>query len=162
MLARLALRFLLVLLLVAACDAGLAPPEPEADAFIAVEITYANPLEAWPSTNELFDLRFVAMPFIPRDTADILQLNRLAISDALPTQPPRTSDTIVLGPAQGVQAGFYVYSVVAENFRRNDLFAWRPVGLYETDNGVFEVIPGETTLVRMTADFTNRPVFPPE
>ncbi len=139
-----------------ACDHGLTPAaEPQGTIF--VDIAYLDPGTQWPARDSLFDLRFVAMPFLPKDTADFLQLNLLAISRGLDTRTPRPQDTLPLA----ADAGVYVYSGVAENFA-DDLFAWRPVGLYEANGGVFEVLPGQTTRLSVTVDFTNRPPFPPQ
>ena len=134
------------------CDAGLEPPpEPKAGA-IEVIIDYAG---AWPPPSELKDLRFVAMRFVPRDTADFLQLNRMAISDRLAFNVD--ADTVLL---PDVEAGPYPYSGVAQQFAA-DLLAWRPVGLVAGDGGLVIVEPGDTASVSMTVDFDDPPVFPP-
>ena len=151
-------RMQLVLMLLAGtlassgCDPGLEPPpEPDAGA-IEVIIDYEG---AWPPPAELKDLRFVAMRFVPRDTADFLQLNRMAISDRLTFNVE--ADTVVL---HDVQAGPYPYSGVAQQFAA-DLLAWRPVGLVTRDGGLIIVQPGETTTVSMLVNFDDPPDFPP-
>jgi hypothetical protein len=146
-----------LLLLAVACDHGFAPPEAPQLGAISVDISYLDYENAWPAPDSLFDLRFVAMPFIPQDTSDILQLNLLVISDRLELRQKRQGDMITVTE---VKSGTYVYSGVAEQFDR-DVFSWRPVGLYEEDGGVFTVQPGETTSVAVTVDFKNRPPFPP-
>lgn len=151
------LLFLPLLLLALACDHGFEPPDAPALGSIFVEITYLDYENAWPAPDSLFDLRFVAMPFIPQDTSDILQLNLLVISDGLELRRKRPDDTLTIAD---VKSGTYVYSGVAEQFA-NDIFAWRPVGLYAANDGVFTVNPGETTPLSVTVDFKNRPPFPP-
>lgn len=141
--------------LLAACDHGLAPPPPPLTGAIEVEVTYLNHETTWPPS--LFDLRFVAMPFIPQDTSDFLQLERLVISDGLEKRTPRARETVFL---PSVKAGTYVYSGIAEQYS-SDIFAWRPVGLYVDNGGVFEVRESETTHLTVTVDFVNRPPFPP-
>lgn len=136
----------------AGCDSGLKPPpEPEAGA-IEVVIEYIG---AWPARSEVKDLRFVAMQFVPQDTADFLQLNRMAISDGLTRNVD--ADTVLIGE---VEAGPYPYAGVAQQFAA-DLLAWRPVGLYMDEGGLILVDPGATTSVSLVVDFDNPPVFPP-
>ncbi|MEM6646894.1 MAG: hypothetical protein AAF730_11635 [Bacteroidota bacterium] len=140
-------------LLLSACDHGLEPPPPAATGSVEVTMRYPGP---WPPRDSLGDLRFVAMEFIPQDTSDFLQLNRLVISDRLAyfveEQTVRIDD---------VKAGIYLYNGVAQNFEPGNLVAWRPVGLIETSDGLFEVQENATTAVTVTSDFYNRPPFPP-
>ncbi|NNF04082.1 MAG: hypothetical protein HKN17_06410 [Rhodothermales bacterium] len=136
----------------AACDTGLEPPpEPDAGA-IEVIVEYTG---AWPPRAQLKDLRFVAMRFVPSDTADFLQLNRMAISDRLAYNV--SADTVTLSD---VEAGPYPYAGVAQQFAA-DLLAWRVVGLYAEDGGLIVVDPGRTTSISMSVDFDDPPVFPP-
>lgn len=145
---------LLLALVLAACDHGLAPPEAPPVGAIRAVVTYAPP-GAWPPPDSLVDLRFVAMRFVPKDTSDFLQLNRLVFSQTLRHNVAR--DTVVV---TDVAAGAFFYSGVAQRYSQ-DLFAWRPVGLVEADGGVFHVRGGETTEVHVTVDFRNPPPFPP-
>lgn len=138
-----------------ACDHGLEPPPPQQTGVIRALITYEGHPESWPDPSELVDLRFVALRFVPRDTADLLQLTRLAFSGELRRYV--AADTAVL---DDVPAGAYVYSGVAQRYSQN-LFDWRPVGLYEDNDGVFHVRPDETTEVSVRVDFRNPPLFPP-
>lgn len=137
------------------CDGGLAPPTEEQTGVIEGRITYAGAPDAWDLAGTIQDLRFVAMRFLPQDTSDFLQLNRMAISDGLARDV--AVDSFVI---PDVEPGVFVYSGVAQQFDR-DLLAWRPVGLYEANDGLFEVAPGETTRVEVTVDFANPPPFPP-
>ena len=63
-----------------ACDSGLEPPEVARTGVIVAEINYEG---QWPAPDSLNDLRFVAMRFVPRDTSDLLELNRIAFSERL-------------------------------------------------------------------------------
>jgi hypothetical protein len=147
---------LLALPLAVGCDHGLAPPPvPPAGAIRGIVVYVGHP-DAWPPRDEVRDLRFVAMRFVPRDTADFLQLNRMVISETLRYRVP--SDTFFI---DDVAAGIFPFSGVAQHFS-DDLLAWRPVGLYEGDGGLFEVRPGEVTEVSVTVDFKNPPRFPPD
>lgn len=148
---RLALPLLLAPLLWS-CDGGLEPPPLPETGAIAVDITYTG---RWPSADSLVDWRFVAMRFIPRDTSDFLQLNRMVVSSGL--NRPTNAQSLVL---TNVEVGLFFYNGVAQRFDDN-LLSWRPVGLYEPNNGIFEVMPGETTFVSVDVDFSTLPVFPP-
>ena len=134
------------------CDNGLEPPTDASLGSIRGVVTYTG---EWPEPAAVRELRFVGMPFIPRDTSDFLQLNRLAISDTLARFV--TEDRFFLPE---VKAGVYVYSGVAENFGRG-IIDWRPVGLYEEGDGTFVVRGNETTELVLTIDLNTRPIFPP-
>lgn len=146
---------LLFAAVIAACDHGLAPPTSPQTGEVIVRVSYAGHPEAWPTSDSLQDLRFVAMRFVPTDTADFLQLNRMVYSDRL-----RYNVSSETAGVSDVGAGPFLYAGVAQKFG-TDPFAWRPVGLVEDADGVFLVRPGETTHVDVTVDFRNPPVFPP-
>ncbi len=112
---------LVLLLLLSACDGGLEPPDTSTGA-IRAAIAYP-PLDQWPSADSLRDLRFVALRFVPRDTTDFFDLNRISFSDGLARRV--LADTVVLA---GVPATFYPYAGVAQQFTSNVLDQ-RPVGL---------------------------------
>ncbi|MEQ9105203.1 MAG: hypothetical protein RIE53_10970 [Rhodothermales bacterium] len=131
------------------CDAGLEPPPEPGFGRLEVHVAYTG---EWPPAQELRDLRFVALRFVPRDTTDLLQLNRMVISGRLDRNVP--ADTIALDM---VPEGTYVYAGVAQQFSA-DLFAWRPVGLVD---GAFDVLPGAVTRVTTHVDFGSLPPFPP-
>ena len=95
------------------------------------------------------------MRFIPQDTSDFLQLNRMVISDTLSRYV--TSDSFFIS---NVQAGVYVYSGVAENFGRG-ILDWRPIELYTLNQGTFVVRGDETTSLSIDVDLSQRPPFPP-
>ncbi len=138
--------------LLAACDHGLAPPEPEVPGSIRGIVRYSG---EWPPRSEVHDLRFVAMRFVPRDTADFLQLNLMAISGGLDYGVD--ADTFVI---DDVAPGLFVYSGVAWQFTPN-ILSWKPVGLVEADGGLFAVESDRTTQVEVDVDFRNLPPFPP-
>lgn len=144
---------LAVLLLSTGCDHGLEPPERAPDGSISATVTY---LGEWPPASEVVDFRFVAMRFVPQDTLDFLQLNRMAISGRLAYGVERDSFTV-----QAVQPGVFVYTGIAQQ-QTSDILSWRPVGLLDGDGGLFTVEPGANTPLSITVDFDNLPVFPPE
>lgn len=143
-----------LLLVGTGCDHGLAPPEDRPDGAIRGVVTYAG-ASAWPPRDSVRDLRFVALPFVPRDTSDLLQLNRIVFSEQLRYGVSRDTFLVTDVPTQA-----YVYNAVAQQFTRN-LLDWRPVGLYQADGGVLQVRPGETTSVAIEVDFRDPPPFPP-
>ena len=139
-------------LILTACDHGLAPPEEDARGAISGTLTYSG---AWPARDSLREIRFVGMRFIPQDTSDFLQLNRMVISDTLSRFV--ASDSFFVS---NVQAGVYVYSGVAENFGRG-ILDWRPIELYSQNQGTFVVRGNETTTLSIDVDLSQRPLFPP-
>ncbi|MBO6575437.1 MAG: hypothetical protein JJ896_08480 [Rhodothermales bacterium] len=137
----------------AGCDHGLEPPEEVANGSISGTITYVG---EWPPQSQVQDLRFVAMRFVPQDTLDFLQLNRMAISERLAYGVAEDTFTIL-----DVEPGVFVYSGVAQQ-QTTDILSWRPVGLLQGDGGFFSVEPGQSASLSMTVDFSNLPVFPPD
>ncbi len=137
------------------CDHGLAPPaEPETGVILA-RVQYEGGAAAWPPPDSLRDLRFVAMRFVPRDTTDLLQLNRLVFSDRLQSNVAEQDVTV-----SGVETGTFLYSGVAQKFGPEP-FDWRPVGLVTDGEGIFVVSAGETTTVDVVVNFYDPPPFPP-
>ena len=143
---------LLLLVLLAGCDGGLAPPESDRTGAILALIEYAG---TWPPPDSARDVRFVAMRFVPQDTSDFLELNRLAISDRLTYGA--SADTVLV---EEVRPGVFVYSGVAVNYSES-IFAWRPVAVYEEGDGIFEVRPNDTVRIEVAVDFARLPDFPP-
>ena len=132
------------------CDGGLAPPVRAGPGVIVGTVTYVG---RWPAADSLVDLRFVAMPLVPRDTTAFLRRNELALTPArLPTNV--TADTFVVPDARPAT---YVYAGIAQRFAAS-LFAWRPVGVVAAP---FTVRAGETTRVALRVDFASLPPFPP-
>ena len=136
---------------VVSCDSAIEPPSDPAKGTIRGVIEY---LSEWPPAEEIRDLRFVAMRFVPTDTADFLQLNRLEFSERL--EYFVDDATIVLAD---VPAGTYPFAVVARQ-RTSDPLSWQALGIYEENNGVFVLSRDETVEVQITVDFDNLPDFP--
>ncbi len=132
------------------CDGGLAPPVRTGPGVIVGTVTYVG---RWPSADSIVDLRFVAMPFVPRDTTDFLRLNELALTPAK-LRTNVAADTFVVPDATPAT---YVYAGIAQRFAPS-LFAWRPVGVV---GAPFTVRAGETTRVALRVDFASLPPFPP-
>lgn len=138
-----------LLLIYAGCDHGLEPPEASPFGSIRGSVTYVGD---WPPGDSLRDLRFFALPFVPQDTLDLFRdLNLLVFSDRLRYNVSADSFAV-----DSVQAQFYLYGGIAQQFSRN-IFDWRPVGL--TD--LFQVNPGEVTELSIRVDYNNLPPFPP-
>ncbi len=135
------------------CESAIAPPDQPQEGAIQADITYLN---EWPPQSGFVDLRFVAMRFVPQDTADFLQLNLLEFSDRLAYGVE--SQSVLLTE---VPAGSYPFAVVARQ-RTRDIFSWQALGIYEEDGevGVFRVNTGQTTTIEITVDFENLPDFP--
>ena len=143
---------LALLLIYTSCDHGLEPPDAPPFGSIRGTVTYVGP---WPSLDSLRDLRFVALPFVPRDTLDLFRdLSQFVFSERLAYYVP--TDTFDTFFVDSVQAQHYVYSGVAQKFSQR-LFDWRPVGLAD----LFQVRPGEVTELSIRVDFDNIPPFPP-
>ena len=146
---------LLVVLWPAGCDHGLEPPDAPPLGAIRGTITYTAP-SAWPPSDSLVDLRFFALPFVPRDTLDLFRdINLLVFSETLDFYATRDSFFV-----SDVAPRTYVYSGVAQQFS-GDLLDWRPVGLYAENGGIFLVRPGEISELDITVDFNDLPPFPP-
>lgn len=141
------------LLAAAGCDHGLEPPDRAADGAIYGTVTYSG---TWPPESQFRDLRFVAMRFVPQDTLDFLQLNRMEISSRLAYGVEQDSFRI-----SGVAPGVFLYSGIAQQ-QTSDILSWRPIGLFEENAGLFSVEPASETRINLTVDFENLPVFPPE
>lgn len=137
----------------AACDHGLAPPEPPQVGALDVNVTYQGP---WPPADSLHDIRFVAFRFVPQDTADFFRLTELLFSDRL--QYHVASERVFIDE---IESGTFPYSGIAQRFSPN-ILDWRPVGLYEENGGLFQIAPGETTRIDVRVDFLNLPPFPPQ
>jgi hypothetical protein len=138
-------------LMFVSCDSEIRPPSDVAEGAIRGIITYQS---AWPPPEEIRDLRFVAMRFVPADTADFLQLNRLEFSDRLEYYV--NTETIIVSD---VPAGTYPFAVVARQ-RTSDALSWQALGIYEENEGVFIVARDETVDVAISVDFDNLPDFP--
>lgn len=146
---------LFVALWLIGCDHGLEPPADPDTGFIHARIQYEGGSDSWPPPDSLSDLRFVAMQFVPQDTSDLIQLNRMVFSDRLQYEVAEQEVTL-----SGVETGTFVYSGVAQKFGPG-LFEWRPVGLITDNEGIFVVSADETTTVNVVVNFDEPPPFPP-
>lgn len=138
-------------LLAVGCESPIEPPTDVALGTIEGVIEYAS---QWPPPAEIVDLRFVAMRFVPQDTADFLQLNRLEFSGRLEYYV--TEQTVYLDE---VPAGTYPFAAVARQ-RTQDVLSWQALGIYTENSGVFVVARDETVRVNITVDWDNLPDFP--
>lgn len=142
-----------VLLGLTACDTGLEPPEDLGTGSLDVNVTYSGD---WPPAEELNDLRFIAMRFIPADTSDFFRLNEMIISTRLNMNVSSDAFRIESAPT-----GTYFYTGIAQQFSDN-LLSWRPIGLYEGNSGVFTIGRGQEITLDIQVDFANLPEFPPQ
>lgn len=134
------------------CDHGLVPPDRDAVGDLYGTVTYTG---TWPGPDSLFDLRFVGMRFVPRDTSDFLQLNRMVISPGLKRNVGQ--DTFLI---EGIDVGVLVYNGIAEKFGPG-ILDWRPAALFTEGDGTIEIEQGRRTEIALHVDFAVRPPFPP-
>lgn len=66
------------------------------------------------------------------------------------------SDSFLL---EDVVNGVYQYNAIVQQY--GGIFDWRPVGVYDENDGVI-TIEGETVHIHIEVDFDNLPPFPPE
>lgn len=143
-----------VLLWFTNCEGGLEPPmeEPDPTGVISGIVTYSG---EWPPEDSLKDLRFVPLKSVPQTAQDIFaDINNLVFSKRLDFYVERDTFTV-----SQVPNGVYVYNAVAQNF--GTITDWRPVGLYEENDGVI-IVQNDSTSIYVHVDFDNLPPFPPE
>lgn len=152
--------FLLILFTIpmASCEGGLEPPpfEPEPFGAISGTVTYSG---EWPPEDELRELIFVPLTFKPSTFTEVLSeflLGNLKSSERLSFNVE--SDTFFVGELEN---GAYIYNIIANQFGPNQLSDWRPVGLYDENDGTI-IIEGDTVQIAIHVDFDNLPPFPPE
>lgn len=136
------------------CEGGLEPPqtEPSPEGVISGTVHYTG---NWPPSSELQDLRFVPLKIVPQSPTDLLSdFQNLGFSDKLDFNVE--SDTFLV---DDLQNGVYVYNVIAQQFGGS--FDWRPVGVYEENDGVI-ILEGDTIRITIEVDFDNLPPFPPD
>lgn len=142
---------LLLSVFLQSCDSGIAPPPDTLGGTIVGKVNYRG---TWPSADSVRDLRFVALRFVPVDTTDFLQLNRMEVSEQL--RYGVSSDTFSIS---SVQPGLFPYSGVARQITDN-IFSWAPVGLVTATGGIIELADAETLQVTVDVDFADIPAFP--
>jgi len=152
------LLFLIPFLLIISCDSGLEPPpqDPDPVGVISGTVTYSG---NWPPQDELKELLFVPLKFIPSDFTEVLSeflLGNLRSSDRLKSNVE--SDTFIVTELEN---GVYIYNIIANQFGPNRLTDWRPLGVYEEADGLI-IIENDTVFISIHVDFDNLPPFPPE
>ena len=148
-------RLLPILFLILGCDHGYVPPEDPARGAISGTVTYEG---AWPASESLFDVRFVAMRVVPEGPQTIIdefEKQRIVLSQGL--RRPTTADSFFIA---SVITGPYVYSGIAIQ-QSSNVFDWLPVGLYADNAGIIQVTPNDTAFIHVHVDFNNPPPFPP-
>ena len=145
------------LLLVAACEGGLEPPPPDSEPVGAISGTVIYTGE-WPPADEFRELIFVPLPFTPTDFTQILgQFLQGNLRSSERLQPFVDSQEFFVDELEN---GVYVYNIIANQFGPRELIDWRPLGVYEENEGLI-VIQGDTVNITIHVDFDNLPPFPP-
>ena len=132
------------------------PPieEPDPKGVIMGTVTYSGD---WPPDNELIQLFFIPLPFIPNSVGDIMsQLSSLRTSGSL--QRNVDDDDFLVDELPN---GAYIYNIIANQYDSNIFQDWRPLGLFSENDGVI-IVSGDTTVISIHVDFDNLPPFPPE
>lgn len=140
----------------ASCEGGLEPPmdEPNPTGVITGTITYTG---EWPPEDSLKELRFVPLKSPPQTAQDIFaDIDNLVFSEQLDFYVERDTFTV-----NNVPNGVYVYNTVAQQYGERILQDWRPVGVYDENNGMI-IVEGDTSSISIHVDFDNLPPFPPE
>ncbi|ACY47987.1 hypothetical protein Rmar_1096 [Rhodothermus marinus DSM 4252] len=142
-----------VILLLAGCDGGLAPPPPSPLAVIEGTVYYNGP---WPHPDSVRELRFVAMRFVPQSALDLLlRFNEIEYSDTLRRFVDSDTFRVVID-LEGVAADTFRYSGIAWKFGPG-LLDWRPLVVYDRP---LILRPGERRPIVLEADFRNPARFP--
>lgn len=142
---------LVLCLFLQSCESGIAPPADSIGGTIVGTVNYRG---SWPAADSVQDLRFVALRFVPIDTSDFLQLNRMEVSGRLLYGVAADTFTI-----SDVEPGLFPYSGVARQITEN-IFSWAPVGLVTANGGILELSSAETLHVLVDVDFAEIPAFP--
>ena len=155
------------------CDTGLGPPA-DPSGFSGV-IRFKH----WPSADSVRELRIVAFPSYPADSASILLDLAQRLVSVYPQigQPNLLSDTtqhVLFADSirysftsMGTTLDVGVYNYVAFAWRPTaNLFDWRPAGVYSTGPGQFDPAPVRVLLhknvtgINIDVDFSNPPPKP--
>lgn len=150
------LSILLISIPIVGCDKGLEPPvdEPDPTGVIIGTVTYSGD---WAPENELIQLFFIPLPFIPASVGDILQqISNLRTSESLKRNVDEDEFLV-----DEVPNGAYIYNIIANQYGDNLFEDWRPLGIYTENDGVI-IVSGDTTVISIHVDFDNLPPFPPE
>lgn len=138
------------------CDRGLEPPQPEVEisptGAISGTVHYSG---EWPPSSQLKDLRFIPLETVPQSMVEIIaDFENLKYSDRLSYNVE--SDTFLV---DDLENGVYLYNAVVQQY--GGIFDWRPVGVYDDNDGII-IIEGDTVNITIDVDFDNLPPFPPE
>jgi len=169
-----ALLFTVLLLCSAGCDEGLAPPS-EPSGFSGV-IRFKH----WPPVDSVQELRVIAFPEYPSDSASILLDLLYGYAVVYPqigkpnllldtTQKVLFADSIrysfsTIGTT--LQVGVYNYVALAWRYGPNVFADWRPAGVYSLGPGPFDpaavrvLLHKDVTGIDIVADFANPPPKP--
>ncbi|MDX1641609.1 MAG: hypothetical protein R3220_07915 [Balneolaceae bacterium] len=136
------------------CEGGLEPPMEETNptGVITGIVTYSG---EWPSADSLKDLRFVPLKTKPQTAQDIIAefTKNPVFSNQLDYFAEQ--DTFLV---ENVPNGTYVYNAIAQRYG-NQLFSdWRPVGVYQENDGII-IVDGDSTFINIHVDFDNLPPF---
>lgn len=149
-----------VIMFLAGCDSGLQPPPVEGEVAskgaISGTVTYTG---EWPPDDELRQLFFVPLTFVPSGASEIVTefiSGNLIASESLETNVD--SDTFFVDELPN---GVYVYNGIANQFGSRVFSDWRVLGLYSDNDGII-IIEGDTVEISIEVDFDNLPPFPPE
>ena len=147
-----------IFFLLTGCEGGLKPPPPEPEPIGAISGTVIYTGD-WPPSSEFRELLFVPLPFTPTDFSQILgEFIRGTLRSSGRLQTFVDSEEFFVGELEN---GVYVYNIIANQFGPNPLADWRPLGVYEENDGLI-TINGDTVEVTIFVDFDNLPPFPPE
>ncbi len=166
--------FTALVLFSAGCDKGLGPPDAPSSFSGVIRFKH------WPSADSVQELRLIAFPSYPNDSASILLdlLYGYAIVYPQIGKPNLLLDTtfhVLFADSlrytfstdgTTLKVGVYNYVALAWRYGPNVFSDWRPAGVYTTGPGPFDPAPVRVLLHRdvtgidMTADFANPPPKP--
>jgi hypothetical protein len=155
------------------CDTGLGPPDAPSGFSGVIRFKH------WPPADSVWELRIVAFPSYPSDSASILLDLAQRLVSVYPQigQPNLLSDTtqkVLFADSirysftsEGTTLDVGVYNYVAFAWRPTaNLFDWRPAGVYSTGPGQFDPAPVRVLLhknvtgINIDVDFSNPPPKP--
>jgi len=158
----------------AGCDSGLGPPD--APSGFSGTIRFKH----WPSADSVQELRMIAFPAYPADSASILLDILYGYAIVYPqigqrnllldtTQQVLGADSIHYAfttSGTTLQVGVYNYVALAWRYGPNEFADWRPAGVYTLGPGPFDAAPVRVLLhknvtgIDINADFANPPPRP--
>ena len=156
---------IILLVFLVSCDPGLTLPQGEKPG-IAGTITFQGP---WPPADSLHDLRIIASPIFPIDTAKT-NLMFLVLQGVIQVYPALAESGLPFNVASityefPLPRGEYKYVAVFQQYA-SSLVAWRPVGVYTGGKPGFKPVSIKidgTELIRdisIDVDFRNLPPLP--